>query len=195
MPDAQLIKNLLNHHMSIVEEMHNSAYLVSTIQNVIDNCVKAISAGQKILFCGNGGSASDSQHIATELTVRFKKDRPAIAALALTTDTSALTAAGNDLGFDRIFSRQIEALGQPGDVLIGFSTSGNSANVIMAFEEAKRRDITTVFLGGGTGGALLDIADVSIIVPSTVTAHIQECHIMIGHIICEGVETGLGYAA
>lgn len=192
--NLSIIKNLLAQHMAVVEQLHNNTYLIQQIQTAIDYCVKAANAGQKILFCGNGGSASDCQHIATELTIRFKKDRPAIAAIALTTDTSALTAAGNDLGFDRIFSRQVEALGQPGDILIGFSTSGNSANVIRAFEEAKRRDLTTVFLGGGTGGALADIADVSLIVPSTVTAHIQECHIMMGHIICEGVETALGYA-
>lgn len=194
MQKLPLIKNLLAQHMEVVKELQDNDYLIQQIQNIINTCVEAIGAGQKILFCGNGGSASDCQHIATELTIRFKKDRPAIAALALTTDTSALTAAGNDFGFDCIFSRQVEALGKPGDVLIGFSTSGNSANVIKAFEEAKCRGITTAFLGGGTGGALVNVADVSLIVPSTVTAHIQECHIMIGHMICEGVESELGYA-
>jgi D-sedoheptulose 7-phosphate isomerase len=151
----------------------------------------SIRAGGKILFFGNGGSAADCQHLATELTIRFKKDRAPIAAISLSTDTSALTACGNDLGFDEIFARQIEALGKPEDMAIGISTSGNSENVIRGLRQANKMGITTAALGGKGGGRMNDIVDPYLVVPSDTTARIQEMHIMIGHMFCDALEREL----
>ncbi len=159
----------------------------------LDVSAESVRNGNKILFFGNGGSAADAQHLATELTIRFHKDRAAIPALALTTDTSALTAAGNDIGFERIFSRQIEALGRAGDVAVGISTSGNSPNVLLALEEARRRAIVTIGLSGKDGGKMRDLCDILLIVPSQTTARIQEMHITLGHMFCAALEEKLGY--
>lgn len=153
---------------------------------------KVLRNGGKLMFCGNGGSAADSQHIAAELTGRFIKDRPALAAISLTTDTSALTCIGNDYSFADIFSRQIQGIGRTGDCLVGISTSGNSENVIRAFNEAKKLGIATVGLLGRDGGKLLSLADVAIVVPSDITARIQEAHILIGHTMCGFIELDLG---
>ncbi len=158
----------------------------------VGSCVRAVWGGGKLLFFGNGGSAGDAQHLATELTIRYKKDRRAIAALALTTDTSALTAAGNDLGFDQIFSRQIEALGRPGDVAIAISTSGRSPNVLAALRQARAMGLVTVALGGKDGGDMVALADHALIVPSDTTARIQEMHIMLGQMLCGALEIELG---
>ena len=158
----------------------------------VEACVRAVQGGGKLMFFGNGGSAGDAQHLATELTIRYKKDRAAIAALALTTDTSTLTAAGNDLGFDQIFARQIEALGRPGDVAIGISTSGKSPNVIAALDQAKSMGLVTVALGGKDGGDMVALADHALIVPSDTTARIQEMHIMLGQMLCGALEIELG---
>jgi len=136
------------------------------------------------MFCGNGGSAADSQHLAAEFVGRYINDRPPIAAIALSTDTSALTCISNDYGYEHVFSRQVSSLGRAGDTLIGISTSGNSANVIRAVEAAKQKGVHTVALLGRDGGALKDMVDVAIVVPSNVTAHIQEAHIFIGHYFC-----------
>jgi D-sedoheptulose 7-phosphate isomerase len=151
---------------------------------------EAIKNGNKLLFCGNGGSAADSQHLAAELVVRLRShiNRPALAAIALTVDTSILTAGGNDIGFDNIFARGVEAYGQAGDVLIGISTSGNSENVIRAIEQAKSRNLKVVALLGSSGGKMDSIVDNKVVVPSNVTARIQESHILIGHIWCEMIE-------
>ncbi len=161
--------------------------------NVIEEAAKALTkclkAGGKILLCGNGGSAADSQHIAAEFVGRFQKERRALPAIALTTDTSALTALGNDYSFEIVFSRQVEALGQKGDVLIGFSTSGNSKNVVEAVKRAKSLGLVTITLTGNDGGQLAPLSDIKIIVPSKVTARIQESHITISHSICELVES------
>jgi D-sedoheptulose 7-phosphate isomerase len=146
----------------------------------------------KLLFFGNGGSAADAQHVAAEFTIRFVKDRRALAAIALSTDTSALTACGNDFGFDRIFSRQVEALGRPGDVAIGFSTSGNSTNIACALEMARSMGLTAAAFSGNDGGKLRGIADPLVVVPSRETARIQEMHILLGHILCAEVEHRLG---
>ena len=175
---------------------------ISTKQKVLANHVNDITAiakiwincyqnKHKLLFIGNGGSASDSQHLATELMIRLRhtKNRPAMAAIALTTDTSLLTAGANDLGFDQIFARQIEGLGQHGDVLIALSTSGNSSNVIEAVKVAKEKDILVTGFLGNDGGKLAGICDASIIVPNHDSGRIQECHIMIGHILCDIVES------
>ena len=155
-------------------------------------CVDAIRAQGKLLFFGNGGSAADAQHLATELTIRYKDDRVPIAAIALTTDSSALTAAGNDLGFEKIFSRQIEALGRRGDVAIGITTSGRSPNIIAAFDVCRRMGISTIAFTGGSGGKAAEIADHKLIVPSQTTARIQEMHITLGHMLCVGLERRLG---
>jgi len=156
-------------------------------------CLTSLAAGGKILFFGNGGSASDAQHLATELTVRYKQNRPAIAGLALTTDTSALTAIGNDLGFDQLFSRQIEALGRRGDVALAITTSGKSPNILKALEMARALGIVPAALSGKGGGDLIGLADPLLIVPSQTTARIQEMHIMLGQMLCEAIEIGMGY--
>jgi len=166
--------------------------LQNDFMKMVDHCVEAVENGNKIMFFGNGGSAADSQHLATELAVRYKNDRQAIASMALTTDTSALTATGNDFGFDFLFSRQIEAVGKEGDIAIGISTSGNSANVIKAFEKCRDMGITTIGFGGETGGKMVDLCDVILKVPSKTTARIQEMHITLGQMLCGAIEQRLG---
>ena len=150
--------------------------------------VAAIRGGGKAIFCGNGGSAADSQHLAAELMGRYLKEREPLPAVALTTDSSALTAIGNDYAFDEIFARQLRGLGRKGDVLIGISTSGNSRNVVAALETAKARGIATIALTGSAGGAMRGLADLCIAVPSSDTPRVQEMHIAIGHMICDLVE-------
>lgn len=154
---------------------------------------KTIENGGKILFCGNGGSAADSQHLAAELVVRLRSyfQRPAIPAIALTVDTSILTAGGNDFGFDFVFSRQIEALGTSKDALVAISTSGNSQNVIKAIEEAQKKDMLIIGFLGGNGGKIKEMCHHSFIAPSNNTARIQETHILVGHILCEIIEETL----
>ena len=156
--------------------------------NTIRDC---LSSGGKLLLMGNGGSAADSQHIAAELIGRFKKERKAIPALALTVDSSSLTALGNDYGFESIFSRQVEALANPNDAIIGISTSGNSKNIIRALNLAREIGAKTIGLMGNTGGSMKDCVDIGIIVPSNDTARIQEVHITVGHIICVIIEQDL----
>lgn len=152
----------------------------------------AIRGGGKILLFGNGGSASDAQHIAAELVVRYKGSRKPIAAIALTTDTSTLTACANDLGYDSIFERQIEAIGRRGDVALAISTSGRSRNVLKGLRQSRSIGIKTIGLSGGIGGEMRDICDALIVVPSSTTSRIQEMHITIGHIICKSLEERLG---
>lgn len=168
------------------------AALADPFAQLVAACVGSVKAGGKILFYGNGGSASDAQHLATELIVRFSKDRDPIAALSLSTDTSALTAIGNDLGFDKLFSRQIEALGRPGDVAIAITTSGQSPNITLAVKQAKAMGLVSAAFGGKGGGQLLGLADPYLIVPSTSTARIQEMHITLGHMLCDALERELG---
>jgi D-sedoheptulose 7-phosphate isomerase len=160
------------------------------IAKIAAACTESIKNENKIMFCGNGGSAADSQHLATELVVRLtaRKDRQALPALALTTDTSILTACANDYGFENIFARQIEALGKPGDVLVALSTSGNSENVIKAVRIAKTKKIHTIGFLGGDGGKLASLVDISIIIPSADVRRIQESHITVGHIIIDLIE-------
>jgi D-sedoheptulose 7-phosphate isomerase len=161
---------------------------------LLDAAVAAIRHGGKILFFGNGGSAADAQHLATELTVRYIKDREPIAAIALTTDTSAITAIGNDLGFEQLFARQLRALGGRGDVAIGISTSGKSRNVILALQAAREMGIVPAALSGNEGGLLKGLADPLLVVPSRTTARIQEMHIMLGQMLCGALERELGLA-
>ena len=162
--------------------------LTPKISIIIDICTNAIKNGNKIMICGNGGSAADAQHFAAELVGRYKMNRKAIPAIALTTDTSTITAIANDFDYNLIFERQVQAIGKNGDILIGISTSGNSKNVINAFLVAKKMGITTIAISGKDGGKMQKIADFIIDVPSTVTNSIQEMHIAIEHIICEYIE-------
>jgi len=162
-----------------------------TIVAVIEAVVTALAAGRTIFFFGNGGSAADSQHLAAEMVGRFTLERRALPAIALTTDTSILTSIGNDYGFDRIFVRQLQGLGRPGDVAVGLSTSGNSPNVLLAMEAAREQGLVTVALTGKSGGKLAERVHFCLRVPSTDTARVQESHITIGHLICQGVDEAL----
>ncbi len=159
---------------------------------LVDISAASVRDGGKLLFFGNGGSAADAQHLATELTVRLVRERAPIAAIALTTDSSTLTAIGNDLGFERLFARQIEALGRPGDVAIGITTSGRSTNVTQALALARERGLTATAFAGRDGGDLVGLADPLLIVPSQDTQRIQEMHITIGHALCAALEETLG---
>ena len=180
------IKDILLESIQVKEELlRTSIGKIIEITDLITDCLK--KNGKVILF-GNGGSASDSQHIAAEFVGRFKKDRNALAAIALTTNTSILTALANDYGYEVIFAKQIEALGQKNDVAIGISTSGKAKNVVLAIKQAKKMGLKTIALTGADGGELAKLTDISLIVPSSVTARIQEAHITVGHIICELVE-------
>ena len=152
---------------------------------------EALKRGNKIIFCGNGGSAADAQHLAAEFVGRYLRNRDALASIALTVDTSALTAIANDFGYDHVFERQLRGLGKAGDVLIGISTSGNSRNVVLAVEAAKVLNIATIALTGGDGGVLAAMTDVAIRVPSEQTNHIQEMHIAVGHYLCGRVEAAV----
>ncbi len=166
--------------------------LIKTHVPLIEKAVRLVfdclRNDHKVIFFGNGGSASDSQHLAAEFVGRYEKERRALAAVALTTDTSILTAVGNDYGFERIFERQLEALGRKGDVVFGISTSGNSKNVLLGIAKAKSLGLTTIGFSGRSGGELKRLVDVSLVIPSDKTSRIQESHIMIGHIICERVD-------
>ena len=177
-------------HLAVAQA--TKAGLREPFERIAGICVNAVRSGHKILFFGNGGSAADAQHLATELTIRYKKDRPAIAAIALTTDSSALTAAANDFGFEHVFARQIEALGKPGDVAIGITTSGRSPNIVRALEVAKAMGLACVAFTGGSGGEMARVADQVLLVPSDVTARIQEMHITLGQMLCAALEIELG---
>jgi D-sedoheptulose 7-phosphate isomerase len=168
------------------------AALREQFAKLVPACVQSFRAGGKLMLFGNGGSAADVQHLAAELTVRYKQNRPAIAALALTTDTSVLTAAGNDLGFEHIFARQIAALGKAGDVAIGISTSGTSPNVVAGLRQAREMKLVTVGFSGRTGGDLGPVCDHLLCVPSETTARIQEMHILLGQMLCGAIEIELG---
>ena len=189
------MSTLFQHNLRQHLELFNR---LSALEWAVDQASKRIAeslrADGKLMICGNGGSAADSQHIAAEFTGRFIEDRRPLAALALSTDTSALTCIGNDYSFADVFSRQVAALGREGDCLIGISTSGNSANVLRAVEAAKSRGVRTIGLLGRDGGRLASQCDHAIIVPADVTARIQEAHILIGHTICGAVEQMLGLA-
>lgn len=181
----QFFKEELQDHLHTFNSINE---LESDISLAVEMIVNSMKVGGKLMLCGNGGSAADSQHIAAEFTGRFIKDRKPLPAMSLTTDTSALTCISNDYSFEHVFSRQVEALGKKEDILIGISTSGNSINVIKAFEIAKLQGIKTIGFLGNKGGKIKSLSDVSLLIPSNVTARIQEAHIFIGHIICQNVE-------
>ena len=182
------IKNQVKLSFKTKQAIYENEELLNYIEKVSRLCVELYKNGKKIILAGNGGSAADAQHIAAEMVGRYGFDRPSLPSLALTTDTSALTAIGNDYGYDKVFSRQLEGMGQEGDLFIGISTSGNSENIINAFKSAKEKNITTVALTGRDGGEMAKIADIALIVPSESTPRIQESHILIGHIICDIIE-------
>jgi D-sedoheptulose 7-phosphate isomerase len=177
--------------VAVLQTLHTLAEVVNQAGAV---SARALQAGHKLMFCGNGGSAADSQHLAAELTGRFIKDRKPLAAVALSTDSSAMTCIGNDYSFDEVFARQVMGLGRAGDVLVAISTSGNSGNVIRAVQEAKAIGMTVIGFLGRDGGKLKAMVDVPIVVPSNVTARIQESHILIGHTLCGLIEAELGLA-
>jgi D-sedoheptulose 7-phosphate isomerase len=185
-----LLQQELSEHRAVFEA--TALMLGGPFVETLDILERGVRSGGKLLLFGNGGSAADAQHIAAELVVRYKSDRAAISAIALTTDSSTLTACGNDMGFDALFERQIEALGRPGDVAVAISTSGNSANVLRGLHQARSMGLKTVGLTGGTGGKMHSVCNALIIVPSTVTARIQELHGMIGHVLCKALEQRLG---
>ena len=182
---------LENNFDTIANNFINLKRNIPVINDIVNVCTKSLQNGNKIMFCGNGGSASDSQHLAAELVGRYKINRKAYNSIALTTDTSILTAVGNDFGYDTIFERQVEGIGQKGDVLFGISTSGNSKNIILAFKKAKEMGITTVAMTGETPSKMGEIADFLINVPSATTNNIQEMHIAVGHSICELIEQNI----
>lgn len=180
----------LAEHQQVAEATR--AALAAPFARLVAVTAAAVADGGKILFFGNGGSAADAQHLATELTVRYQRERAPIPALALTTDTSALTAIGNDLGFEQIFARQVRALGRPGDVAIGISTSGRSANVRAGLEAAQDTGLTAAAFTGSDGGDLAGLAEPLLMVPSATTARIQEMHITLGQMLCGALERALG---
>lgn len=175
----------------LMSEMLEDDSLFVQIENSAQTCIDSLKSGGKILLAGNGGSAADAQHIAAEFVSRFAFDRPGLPAIALTTDTSILTAIGNDYGYEKLFARQLQSLGRKGDVFIGYSTSGKSANVLLGFEEAQQRDIKTIGLTGKRDGPMRELCDYLIEVPSLETAKIQEGHLVLGHILCGLVEQAL----
>ncbi|HTZ11446.1 MAG TPA: D-sedoheptulose 7-phosphate isomerase [Candidatus Margulisiibacteriota bacterium] len=185
----EIIKDIILESIQVKEELLRSN--VADILKITEAAIECLKKGGKLILFGNGGSASDSQHIAAELVGRFRKERRGLAAIALTTNTAVLTSLANDYGYEIVFSRQIESLGQKNDLAIGISTSGKAKNVSAAIRQAKKMGIKTVALTGGDGGELAKLADISLVVPSSVTARIQEAHITISHIICELAEEAL----
>ena len=184
----QKIKSIIQASIETKQQVLANEALLNTINKVVEKIVAAFRNRNRVYFCGNGGSAADAQHLAAEFSGRFYKDRKALPAEALHCNTSYLTAVGNDYGFDVVYSRIIEGIGEKGDVLVGLSTSGNSANIVKAFEAAKEKEMITIGLTGLTGGAMKSTSDYLINIPSTDTPRIQESHIMVGHIICQLVE-------
>jgi D-sedoheptulose 7-phosphate isomerase len=179
-------------HIKVAQESQKT--LLKEFSKLLELCIHSLENNGKLIFFGNGGSAADAQHLATEFTVRYKKDRKALAALALTTDSSTLTAIGNDFGFEHLFARQIEALAKPQDIVIGITTSGKSPNIILALKKAKELKIPIAALTGGTGGELKGLVDPLLIVPSHTTSRIQEMHITLGQMLCGAIEHKLNLA-
>ena len=188
--NIDLLKSEIEASIKVKQQLLEDEILSCQILDISKCCVDSLRVGGKIIFCGNGGSFADAQHLSAEFTSRFLFDRPALASIALGTNNSGLTAMGNDYGYENIFSRELEALGKPEDILIGITTSGNSPNIIKGVDAAKKIGITTFILTGQSGGKLKDLAD-CVHIPSNDTARIQECHILVGHIICGFVEKAM----
>jgi D-sedoheptulose 7-phosphate isomerase len=180
-----VISKSIREHLETVQRLEP---LLPTIHRMAEVVIESLGRNGKILWLGNGGSAADSQHMAAEIVGRFQKERRGLPSIALTTDSSILTALGNDYGYESVFARQVQALCVPGDVVIGISTSGNSANVVRAIEEARRIDAVTIAMTGEGGGRLAELVNLLVAVPSRTTARIQECHILIGHLLCECID-------
>jgi D-sedoheptulose 7-phosphate isomerase len=183
-----IFEQAIAEHLTVIQSIHAQQPL---LERIASEMTAAVVAGKKVLWCGNGGSAADSQHLAAELMGRFRRERRALASIALTTDTSILTAIGNDYGYEHVFRRQVEALCQKGDILVGISTSGNSKNVCLALEEAKKRGAFTVAFTGQGGGAMVGIAHAALCINSKDTARIQEGHILCGHMLCDWIELSI----
>ena len=186
-----IIADIISKSIEVKQQILQDETLLERLQQSVDIVTTAFKKGNKVLFCGNGGSAADAQHLAAEFSGRFYKDRAALPSEALHCNTSYLTAVANDYSYDVIYSRIIDGTGNPGDVLIGLSTSGNSANIVKAFESAHNKGMTTIGLTGSNGGVMKESSDVLLNVPSFDTPRIQESHIMLGHIICQLVEENL----
>lgn len=185
------IQQLINNSIGVKQQLLADEKLMSVVEESISIITSAFKNGNKVLFCGNGGSAADAQHLAAEFSGRFYIDRPALPAEALHCNTSYLTAVANDYSYDLIYARLLQGIGNKGDVLIGLSTSGNSKNVIKAFEVAKEKGMVTIGFTGASGGSMKSISDYLLNVPSADTPRIQECHMLVGHIICQLVEENL----
>ena len=185
------IRNIIQASINVKQQILQDDELVSTIINIVDQCVIAFNNGKRLYFCGNGGSAADAQHLAAEFSGRFYTNRKALPAEALHCNTSYLTAVANDYSYDVVYARLVDGIMQQGDVLFGFSTSGNSANIVNAFEAARKNKVVTVGFTGLSGGLMKSLSDYCIGIPSADTPRIQECHIMVGHIVCQLVEEKL----
>jgi D-sedoheptulose 7-phosphate isomerase len=185
------IKEIISRSIEVKQQVLENEELLSLIQQTIDVITAAFKNGNKVVFCGNGGSAADAQHLAAEFSGRFYKDRPALPSEALHCNSSYLTAVANDYSYDVIYSRMIDGIGKEGDVIVGLSTSGNSGNIVKAFESAKSKGMITIGFTGSTGGVMKEQSDILINVPSFDTPRIQESHILIGHIICQLVEENI----
>lgn len=192
---ADLMQDTITRQMQasarVLQAMQDDTALRAALQRTAEACVASLRAGGKVLLAGNGGSAADAQHIAGELVSRFEFDRPGLAAVALTTDTSILTAIGNDYGYERLFARQVQALGRSGDVFIAYSTSGNSPNIVAALKVAREMGLVTVGLTGNRGGTMNALCDHLLAVPAAETPRIQEGHLVLGHILCGLIESTL----
>jgi D-sedoheptulose 7-phosphate isomerase len=185
------IKKQIEESIKVKKLVLNDEKILKSIKEAAKLCCEALQKGNKIIFAGNGGSAADAQHLAGELVNRFGFERPGIAAIAITTDTSILTSISNDYGFKRLFARQIEAIGKKGDILFSFSTSGNSANIIEGIKQARKKGIINIGFTGKSGGKMKTICDLCLTIPSDETPRIQESHILIGHIICSSIENSM----
>jgi D-sedoheptulose 7-phosphate isomerase len=183
-----LVQKQLAQSIATMQAVLADETISDTLVLIAELTARAMQSGHKLLVAGNGGSAADAQHLVAEFVVRLTDNRPALRAIALTTDSSILTACANDFGFDQIFARQIEALGQPGDIFLGISTSGNSPNILRALEQARKSGLTTIGFTGSGGGKMRDLCDHNIIIPSAVTMNIQESHLALEHIFCLAVE-------
>lgn len=185
------ITRIIAESVSVKQQMLADEALINQISQIAAMATEVFRKGGKLLFCGNGGSAADAQHIAAELSGRFRFDRPPLFAEALHVNSSYMTAVSNDYGFEKAYARLVQAMGRKGDMLVALSTSGNSPNIVEAIKAAKQTEMITIGLSGSTGGSLRDLCDTTICVPSEITARIQEAHIMIGHILCEIIENDL----
>lgn len=187
----QQFRDDLRRATEVLARMSQDVALLDELEKMTNACISCLQAGGKLLFAGNGGSAADAQHWAAELVSRFNYDRPGLAAIALTTDTSALTAIGNDYGYDHVFARQVEALGRPGDLFVGISTSGNSPNILRALAAARQAGLRTAGLTGAAGDRLAPLSDFLIRIPARATPLIQQGHAVLGHALCEAIESCL----